>query len=305
MMSDRISYDNTARNKFMKGMIIQPLAFNIGSVITKAILLETTCTPKPGLVDRNNAGAHRDMNLFTFMISTAAISQYMVIAAQIAIDHRGDLKDLLPKLRSIGLSAEETMYLSTNNVNTQKGLIFSGMLISGAASYITSRETGNLKTNRILSVIQEMTQGLVEKELMQMDKNQEKVTSGEWLFIDLGVTGIRGEAEKGFPNADAALQVLQKALSNDISLERSMIMALLFLMTRVDDTNILARHGSEVLTWVRKEANNLLLSEDPYTDEWLDRVNSFDQELIEQNISPGGCADLLAVTLMLHFLTKE
>jgi len=305
MMSDRISYDNTARNKFMKGMIIQPLAFNIGSDITKAILLEATCTPKPGLVDRNNAGAHRDMDLFTFMISTAAISQYMVIAAQIAIDHRGDLKDLLPKLRSIGLSAEETMYLSTNNVNTQKGLIFSGMLISGAASYISSRETGNLKTNRILSVIQEMTQGLVEKELMQMDKNQEKVTSGEWLFIDLGVTGIRGEAEKGFPNADAALQVLQKALSNDISLERSMIMALLFLMTRVDDTNILARHGSEVLTWVRKEANNLLLSDDPYTDEWLDRVNSFDQELIEQNISPGGCADLLAVTLMLHFLTKE
>jgi holo-ACP synthase/triphosphoribosyl-dephospho-CoA synthase len=304
-MSERISYDNTVRNKFMKGMIIQPLAFKIGSNITKAMLLEVTCTPKPGLVDRNNSGAHRDMDIFTFMISSATISQYIIIAAQAAIDHRGELKDLLPKLRSIGLSAEEEMMLATNNVNTQKGLIFSGMLIAGAAGYISARETGSLKVNRILSVVQEITQGIVERELISMDKNQEKITPGEWIFLDLGITGIRGEAEKGFPNADSALQIINKALASDISLERGMVMALLFLMTRVDDTNILSRHGSEVLTWVRKEANNLVLSDDTYTYEWLERVNEFDQELIKQNISPGGCADLLAVALMLHFLTKE
>lgn len=304
-MSERIAYDNTVRNKFMKGMIVQPLAFKIGSNITKAILLEVTCTPKPGLVDRNNSGAHKDMDIYTFMISSATISHYMAIAAQIAIDHRGELKDLLPKLRSLGLSAEEEMLLCTNNINTQKGLIFSGMLIACAAGYISARETGNLKVNRILSIVQEITNGIVERELIHLDKNQEKVTAGEWIFLDLGVTGIRGEAEKGFPNADTALQVIQKALSMDVSLERGMIMALLFLMTRVDDTNILSRHGSEVLTWVRKEANNLVLSEDTYTDEWLERVEAFDQELIAQNISPGGCADLLAVALMLYFLTKE
>ncbi|MHA1366376.1 MAG: triphosphoribosyl-dephospho-CoA synthase, partial [Candidatus Heimdallarchaeota archaeon] len=76
-MSERISYDNTVRSKYMKGMIIQPLAFKIASNITKAILLEVTCTPKPGLVDRKNSGAHRDMDIFTFMISSAVISQYM------------------------------------------------------------------------------------------------------------------------------------------------------------------------------------------------------------------------------------
>jgi len=161
-MNDRISYDNTARNKFMKGLIVQPLAFKIGSHITKAILLEVTCTPKPGLVDRNNSGAHRDMDIFTFMISSATISHYMTIAAQTAIDHRGELKDLLPKLRSIGLSAEEEMLLCTNNINTQKGLVFSGMLIAGAAGYISARETGNLKVNRILAVVQEITHGIVE-----------------------------------------------------------------------------------------------------------------------------------------------
>ncbi|MBY8995418.1 MAG: triphosphoribosyl-dephospho-CoA synthase [Candidatus Heimdallarchaeota archaeon] len=303
-MSERITYDNTVRNKYMKGMLIQPTAFKIGTAITKAILLEAICTPKPGLVDRYNSGAHKDMDISTFMLSTASISHFMAVVAQLAIDHRGDLEDLLPKLRSIGLSAEEEMFLATGNINTQKGLIFSGMLIATAAGYISMRETGDLKAARILAIVQGITKGIVQRELIQMDKNESKISAGEFVFLDTGITGIRGEAEKGFPHADAAYQVITKAIASEIPMERGMIMALLFLMTRVDDTNILARHGTDTLTWVRNEANKLLLSEDAYSDTWLERVNELDQEFISQNISPGGCADLLAVALMLHFLTE-
>ncbi len=303
-MSERIAYDNTVRSKYMKGMLIQPGAFKIGADITKAILLEAICTPKPGLVDRSNSGAHKDMDISTYMISSAAISHFMAVAAQVAIDHRGDLDSLLPKIRSIGLSAEEEMFLTTENVNTQKGLIFSGMLIAAASGYISMRETGDLKAARILATVQGITKGIVQRELIQMDKNASKISPGEFVFLDTGITGIRGEAEKGFPHADAAYQVITKALASGIPLERSMIMALLFLMTRVDDTNVLARHGSDTLTWVRNEANKLVLSEDAYSDFWLERVVELDQEFIDQNISPGGCADLLAVALMLHFLTK-
>lgn len=303
-MSERIVYDNTVRSKYMKGMLIQPIAFKIGADITKAILLEAICTPKPGLVDRNNTGAHKDMDISTFMLSTAAISHFLSVAAQVAIDHRGDLDALLPKIRSIGLSSEEEMFLTTDNVNTQKGLIFSGMLIAAATGYISMRETGDLKAARILATVQGITKGIVQRELIQMDKNESKITPGEFVFLDTGITGIRGEAEKGFPHADAAYQVITKALASGIPLERGMIMALLFLMTRVDDTNILARHGTDTLTWVRNEANNLVLSEDAYSDSWLERVVALDKEFIDQNISPGGCADLLAVALMLHYLTK-
>ncbi|MCK5045705.1 MAG: triphosphoribosyl-dephospho-CoA synthase [Candidatus Heimdallarchaeota archaeon] len=303
-MSERIVYDNTVRSKYMKGMLIQPIAFKIGADITKAILLEAICTPKPGLVDLNNTGAHKDMDISTFMLSTAAISHFLSVAAQVAIDHRGDLDALLPKIRSIGLSSEEEMFLTTDNVNTQKGLIFSGMLIAAASGYISMRETGDLKAARILATVQGITKGIVQRELIQMDKNESKITPGEFVFLDTGITGIRGEAEKGFPHADAAYQVITKAITSEIPMERGMIMALLFLMTRVDDTNILARHGTDTLTWVRNEANNLVLSEDAYSDSWLERVVALDKEFIDQNISPGGCADLLAVALMLHYLTK-
>ena len=78
-MPERISYDNTVRNKYMKGMLIHPIAFKIGADITKAILLEAICTPKPGLVDRNNSGAHKDMDISTYMISSAAISHFMAV----------------------------------------------------------------------------------------------------------------------------------------------------------------------------------------------------------------------------------
>ncbi|MCF2143990.1 MAG: triphosphoribosyl-dephospho-CoA synthase [Candidatus Heimdallarchaeota archaeon] len=302
-MSDRIAYDNTAQNKYMKGMIITPTAFKIGSNILKAILMEIICTPKPGLVDRANAGAHKDMDITTFMQSTAAIAHFMAVAAQVAMDHRGDLNALLPKIRAIGLSAEEEMFLATDNVNTQKGLIFSGMLVAAAAGYLTARETGDLKLLRIIQTIQKITEGIVERELMQLDKNEQKITAGEWLFLDSGVTGIRGEAEMGFPNAEAAYQVIVKAKASGIPFERGLIMALLFLMTRVDDTNILARHGAETLTYVRNQANKLVLSENAYSDEWLDKVRELDKDFIEQNISPGGCADLLAVALMFYYLT--
>jgi holo-ACP synthase/triphosphoribosyl-dephospho-CoA synthase len=244
------------------------------------------------------------MDISLFMLSTATISHFMSVAAQLGIDHRGDLDALLPKLRSIGLTAEEEMFLATENVNTQKGLIFSGILIAAASGYIAIRETGDLKAARILATVQGITKGIVQRELIQMDKNESKITPGEFVFLDTGITGIRGEAENGFPNADAAYQVITKALKSEIPLERGMIMALLFLMTRVDDTNILARHGPDTLTWVRSEANKLVLSDDAYSDSWLERVHSLDQEFIEQNISPGGCADLLAVALMLHYLTE-
>jgi len=302
-MSERIAYDNTAHNKYMKGMIITPSAFKIGSNILKAILMEVICTPKPGLVDMANSGAHKDMDITTFMESTSAIAHFMAVAAQVAMDHRGELNTLLPKIRAIGRSAEEEMFLATDNVNTQKGLIFSGMLVAAAAGYLTARETGDLKLLRIIQTIQKITEGIVERELMRLDKNEKKITAGEWLFLDSGVTGIRGEAEKGFPNAEAAYQVISKAKASGIPFERGLIMALLFLMTRVDDTNILARHGPETLTYVRNKANKLVLSENAYSDEWLEEVRALDQDFIEQNISPGGCADLLAVALMFYYLT--
>ena len=43
----------------------------IAAFAVEGMLYEVTATPKPGLVDRANNGAHYDMDYFTFMSSAA------------------------------------------------------------------------------------------------------------------------------------------------------------------------------------------------------------------------------------------
>ena len=51
----------------------------VGRLAVEAILVEVSVTPKPGLVDRNNSGAHKDMDFFTFMKSAASLHSILFI----------------------------------------------------------------------------------------------------------------------------------------------------------------------------------------------------------------------------------
>ena len=76
-------------------------------------------TPKPGLVDRHNAGAHRDMDVFTFIDSACALRPYFETCARIGLAHRGkDAQACFDALRVPGLLAEDAMRRATDGVNT-------------------------------------------------------------------------------------------------------------------------------------------------------------------------------------------
>ena len=49
----------------------------------QALLYEVAATPKPGLVDRENSGSHRDMDFFTFQASAAALYPYFAQCTRI------------------------------------------------------------------------------------------------------------------------------------------------------------------------------------------------------------------------------
>ena len=73
--------------------------------------------------------------------------------------------------------------------------------------------------------------------------------------------------------------------------------ALLTLLAEVEDTNLLHRGGSEGLQLVQKEAENILRGP---ASEYVERLRILDQTCIQMNLSPGGCADLLALGLLLY-----
>lgn len=279
----------------------------IGQFALQSLLYEVSATPKPGLVDRANQGAHKDMDFFSFMASGAALAPYFVQCALKGVEyHDQDIQGLFKLLRPIGKDAEQAMFSATNGVNTHKGLIFSLGIISAAASSCwKANDYTKLNVEDVFLKVSQMTQGLCLQELTSMEK-KEVLTHGERIFKKYGTKGIRGEVEAGFPTVRTiSLPILKKLESekkhslNDISVQ-----TLLYLIEVNDDTNILARHDMNTLNYVKKYANEALKAGGILNDAGKEIIFKMDREFILKNISPGGSADLLAVTIMFHLLSK-
>lgn len=105
-----------------------------------ALMAEVGATPKPGLVDRHDSGAHTDMDYDTFAASTTAIVPYL--ARMFEAGYTWESKDfnaLFESIRPIGIEAEKAMFAATDGVNTHKGMIFSMGTIAAAAGLFYKR----------------------------------------------------------------------------------------------------------------------------------------------------------------------
>ena len=98
----------------------------IGQMAVQALRIEAAVTPKPGLVDQENSGAHDDMDYPLFLASSAALLPCFTACAKLGIEgYRKEPERLAPALRRIGRCGETAMYAETKGVNTHKGAIFS------------------------------------------------------------------------------------------------------------------------------------------------------------------------------------
>ena len=107
----------------------------IEKCVCKALLGEVYTTPKPGLVDLKDNGAHKDMDVHTFEKSTAAIAPYIAEMFCEGYANQQSLENLFARIRQIGIEAEKAMFEATKGINTHKGILFTMGIISGAAGY--------------------------------------------------------------------------------------------------------------------------------------------------------------------------
>ena len=259
--------------------------------VIKSLIYEVTLAPKPGLVDSSNNGSHSDMDIYTFIDSTLALEPFFRLYYQTGYKHHLDEKTLFSSIRTIGIEAEQAMFAATNGVNTHKGANFLFGVILAAMGF--AHQNSNYDLTEIMNVVKRMTAGLTNNELIN---NTTAKTHGEAIYKTYGFTGIRGEVENGFPTImEYALPYL---ISNPLPLQERLLRTLLVIMSCNNDTNILARGNLEDLNYVKKEASRILtLPENELTYE-LEKLNN---EFVTRNISPGGSADLLAVTSFLAF----
>lgn len=276
----------------------------ISELAVKAMIYEVSATPKPGLVDRNNSGAHNDMDFFTFMSSSASLTYTFYECALEGVNFdREDYRDLLKRIRPIGIKGEEKMFNATRGVNTHKGLIFSLGIIAAAAGNIY-KETGRqvISSEEISMKIRKITKGITE-ELKEIDR-KEKLTYGEKLYKKYGTKGIRGEVESGFATVlKTGLPILKRLTAKqDTHINDILVQTLLYLMIETEDSNVLGRHNLDMLNYVKKSAREAIRLGGMFSQSGKEYIYKMDKDFIEKNISPGGSADLLAVTFMIALL---
>ena len=265
----------------------------------QALLYEVAATPKPGLVDRENSGSHRDMDFFTFQASVTALYPYFSQCVRIGRE-TADARETFCRLRLPGKMAEGEMLHATAGVNTHKGAIFSMGILCGALGRLERQQWSDPKA--ILSECAAMTAGLVSRDYGNLTPETAK-TAGQKLFLQYGITGVRGQAEAGFPAAlKVGLPKLEAALAAGKTINEAGCAALLAMLADTVDTNMLHRGGYELAKKTAEEIGALLEKEPFPTKETLEHL---DNAFIRDNLSPGGTADLLALTYLLHFLKEE
>lgn len=267
-----------------------------------AMLIEVYTTPKPGLVDRANNGAHHDMTVATFEQSAEAIAPWLALFTQTGVDSASlPANQILPMLRPHGKQCERDMLLATAGVNTHKGMLFSLALLCAAAGRLW-QQGKVLNQHTVCQQVARATEGLVKRELAA---NAQPKTAGERFFHQHGLTGVRGEVESGFATVrEYSLPVYANAIAHGADRNSALLEVMLTLLAHNNDTNLVSRGGIEGLHYVQQQAKIITQQTQFLSHERMLALQQLDQHLIARNLSPGGSADLLAITWLLHQLDR-
>ncbi len=277
----------------------------IASLAQRAILYEVSTTPKPGLVDRWNTGAHNDMDFFTFMASSSALYKglYDCVSEGYSFTEDDETK-LLSKIREPGIHCEKSMFQATSGVNTHKGIIFSmGILCAAVGKLYKQNGLNYMMAEMISNEVKKICKGLTERDLKEVAK-KEKLTHGESIYKKYGYKGIRGEVESGFNTVlKNAVPVLRMWKENkNFSLNNLFLQMLLKLMSESQDTNVIIRGGVENYSYFKSISKDFIKSGGMNQPDAVVKLNNMNLEFVKRNISPGGTADLLAVAIFLGIM---
>lgn len=292
------------------------LPYIIAHLATQALQAELDTTPKPGLVDKDNNGAHRDMDHALMQLSINTLHPYFMRLAFLGF------ADTLPShtvIRDAGIEAEKAMLEATNGVNTHKGALFSMGLAVVAAAYeekkaaANKEERGKEREEEYLSSLQ-----LTIKALAASFPDTSGTHGSKAKQLSNGTTTIKGaldNAREGYEKLFAEWLPFynERRKSHDA---HALHKTLLRIMCDLDDTNIIYRTNVATAEEVKQEARALLASfEEAYAAQDKEKCASaieekcasaellalkdMDRRYTERNISPGGAADMLSLTVFI------
>lgn len=271
------------------------LPYIIAHLATQALQAELDTTPKPGLVDKDNNGAHRDMDYALMQRSIDTLHPYFVQLARLGF------ADTLPThtaIRDIGIEAERAMLAATNGVNTHKGALFSMGLAVVAAAHeerkIAANEEQILKERNGGEDVLVSLQTTI-KALAASFPDTNGTHGSKAKLLSKGTTAIKGaldNAREGYEILFAEwlpFYIERRKEHDAYTLHKT----LLRIMCDLDDTNVIYRTDLATAEEVKQEARALL---DNFSKTAL---KDMDRHYTTRNISPGGAADMLSLTIFI------
>lgn len=272
------------------------MEYELVELAMKGIFYEVSSYPSPGLVSPVSQGSHRDMDFYTFIDSSLSLYRPLIKCVEVSKNKKfKDNKGVFKHIRHIGKEAEKTMLHRTKGVNTHKGMIFLMFIVLSA---VTRALVQNKSFSEVQDIIREMTEGLVNKDFKELNLKP-KLTYGEKIYIEYGIDGVRGEVERGIPTV-FEVGLIEYSNSLNLNYNDRIIQTLIAIMSSCDDTTILHRHPIQMLEYVKIQAINALNLGGMNTKEGKQAIIDMDKDFIEKRISPGGAADLVAITIFLY-----
>ncbi|AGX44452.1 triphosphoribosyl-dephospho-CoA synthase CitG [Clostridium saccharobutylicum] len=282
----------------IKAYTVNEMAMEISSLAVQAMIYEVSCYPSPGLVSPVSCGAHKDMDFFTFIDSTSVLSKYLTLFVQEGFSNKS-YKEIFDAIRKIGITAEQDMFVKTKGINTHKGMLFLMGITCAAIGKAIYEKKG---FECIQSIIKEMTTGIVEKELIQLNHTDAQ-SHGEKLFFKYKTDGVRGEVERGIPTVfQFSLDFYKENF--ELNIKDRLVHTLIGIMQICDDSTILHRHSVKILEEVKETAREVIAMGGMKTTKGREKIDNLCTEFVERNISPGGSADLLGVTVFLSLVEE-
>ena len=258
----------------------------IAASAVECLLLELETWPKPGLVSHVDSGSHEDMNADTFRVSATTLAPYFLVLAD-----AGAQGCTMDELRIIGLDAEAAMFAATEGVNTHRGAIFGmGLLCAAAGARASGRVDSAWSLGEVVSRL--WKEGILDGPVLLH-------SHGSGARLRFGAGGARMEAAQGFPSVyEVGLPALRSAARRARgNPEAARVEACFALISVLEDTNLLHRAGLRGLTFARRAARRFLDEGGVGRADWRERAFRVHESFIERRLSPGGAADLLALTL--------
>ena len=274
-----------------------PDAGSIAAAAVRCLLLELETWPKPGLVSHVDTGSHADMTADTFRASAAAIAALSPCSGR----SRRATAAAWDVSGSSVIEAEAAMLAATRGVNTHRGAIFGlGLLCAAAGARAGGRIDPALPLGAVVSRL--WGSSILDGPVL-LHSHGGECPSPLWR---------RRRAHRGRPGISQRLRgrfarpATGRPQWRPDDAEAARVEACFALIAALEDTNLLHRGGPSGLELCPPRGPR-------FSRRWRRRqpaTGASGREIVHESfvarrLSPGGSADLLAMTLFVEALRKS